>query len=431
MNTKRVLLITYHFPPSSAVGGLRLLGFTRHLPGCGWGADVVAPPVCVYEQADAGLLRLVPEETRRFDIPFPDTRMTRMLVMTIGFSAWLPMAMPTCRRLVKSGAYDAVLTSGPPHCVHEIGLDLKRRYGIPWAADFRDTWTGMEQGPFTTSVRILGDRIVARRERSTILAADAVIANTPGGAEAFRAEFAEAADRVDCVTNGYDPEDFEAVPLKAQGSTPGVIDILHSGNIYAGRDPRPVIAALAGLNAEAASIPGRPRFRIHFVGHVDGFDLAAEAERAGLDRSAITIRGRVSHDQIVREMKGADILLLLDSPGRRIGVPAKLYEYLGAARPVLALSEPGNDVGRIAGDCGLPARVAPLADDKEIRRALLELADLSEKSLPSPSGRYTRASLSMDLAGILDRISAGKTRRRSGREVLVGPGRPSNPAPGR
>ena len=150
-------------------------------------------------------------------------------------------------------------------------------------------------------------------------------------------------------------------------------------------------------------------FRTRFVGT---FQLEAEREetedriRAGLDDS-VFLEGQVSYDRSNRTMAQADILLLLDTPGRRAGVPAKLYEYIGAGRPILALAETESDVAWVLRESGLPYRIAPPLDVDAIRRALVELLHdpatlCCGGQARSVQSRFTRERLAGELAALLD-----------------------------
>jgi hypothetical protein len=122
--------------------------------------------------------------------------------------------------------------------------------------------------------------------------------------------------------------------------------------------------------------------------------------------------------QAVGEMVGADILLLLDSPGRRFGVPAKLYEYLGAGRPILALAEMDSDVAWVLHESGVPYRIAPPKDPAAIRSVLLELlrdpaAAGSDEARKTFADRFAREHLSGELAGLLDACLESRVRASS------------------
>src|SRR5258708_14875840 len=130
-------MATYHFPPSPASGSFRLLGFARHLPKHDWRMAVVAPPTMPWEPVDEGLSNQLPPETAVYPVPY---RRGGLVQRIAPFSVWLPRALSACRRAIAEQQPEALLTSGPPHQVHLLGLALKRRYGLPWIADFRDPW---------------------------------------------------------------------------------------------------------------------------------------------------------------------------------------------------------------------------------------------------------------------------------------------------
>src|SRR5437870_663918 len=140
MSPRKLLLVTYHFPPSAAVAVYRMLGLVRYLPTYGWEAVVVAPPSMPHEPQDAELLREVPPATSVVSVPFPRGRVSRLLSRWLPHGLWLPRAWQACRRAIREHRPDAILTTSPPHCVHWLGLQLGRRHCLPWLACFRDPW---------------------------------------------------------------------------------------------------------------------------------------------------------------------------------------------------------------------------------------------------------------------------------------------------
>jgi glycosyltransferase involved in cell wall biosynthesis len=400
MERRKLLLATYHFPPSSASGSFRLRGFARHLPKFAWDLVVVAPPRGLHEPVDEGLGRQVPPETVVYPVPHPRNLFARGLrrLRLASESLWLPRALLACARAVREHRPAAVLTSGPPHFVHLLGRAVKRLYGLPWLADFRDPWCATT--PWAQN-RSLFARWEAPCERGVMREADTIIANAPRATQELQAAFPKHADKMVTVTNGYDPESFPA-PVPPAGDGP--LTLLHAGEVYAGRDPRPLLDALAALGQGAAR--GRP-VRLVFLGQVSvhGGTLAEEARHRGLDQ-AVTVEPQVGYGEALQRMARADLLLLLDSPGRKKGVPAKLYEHLGARRPVLALAEPDGDTAWVLRESGALHRTAPPDDPRAIERALRELSHGAVNGAPAlsamPVRAFTRESLARELAGILD-----------------------------
>ena len=174
MKLRTLLLVSYHFPPSSASGSFRLLGFARHLVRHGWRTVVVAPPRMPFEPVDEKLSLQVPPETVVHSVPFPrGNRLTRRLVP---FAAWVPPALKACARAIAAERPEALLTSSPPPMIHLLGRLLKARYGLPWLADYRDPWAYGHGNGFVPGWPVWWE---AMKERSVLRAADNIIVNTP------------------------------------------------------------------------------------------------------------------------------------------------------------------------------------------------------------------------------------------------------------
>ncbi len=401
METNQLLIVAYHFPPSAASGVFRLLGFVRHLPKFGWQTSVVAPPRIPWEPSDPSLLKSVPDDTPVQYAPYPSGRLWKPFQRLVGgYASWLPPGLLACFKSVHQNHPTTILTSGPPHCVHFLGYALKRLYRLPWVADFRDPWVA-------NLTPVWSQRWSARAERFIIRNADLVIANAPRATDAFATAYPKYASKIVTVTNGFDaPPPISLPPLN------GPLEILHTGELYAGRDPRPYLDAVRLLrDASANSAPG---FRTCLVGRiapksVAGFDLIQEIQSRGLT-DTVELRDQVSYNEALSQMQRAGALLLLDTPGRRTGVPAKLYEYFGAARPILALTEPDGDVAAVLKQSSVLHRIAAPRDVPAICRGLTELTASIRTNQPAvqePTAllRFTRESLAQELAGHLDLIN--------------------------
>lgn len=393
-----VLIITYHFPPSAASGSFRLLGFAQHLPRYGYQVSVVAPPTMPWEPVDASLSARVPPETRIYPVDYP-TDIWKGFRWLSPFGVWLWYARSAVTRAIREQKPDVILTSGPPHCVHFLGWDAQRRFRIPWVVDCRDPWVTTSD---VTPVR--GWKAIRERfwERRVFARADAIVANAPCARQKLAEAIPSIAGKLHSIPNGYDPEIFPPVPAR----DPGPVRILHAGQLYAGRDPRPILDAVAGI--EPGSVPA---FQMEFFGRTNysrGADLAQDAVQRGL-KDTILCRGQVTYRQSLEEMARADVLLLMDTPHRLIGVPAKLYEYLGAGRPVLATGETNGDLAAILKESGVPFRIAGPNDPAAIRSAIVELVrGIAGGSLPpiqdEARRQFTREALAGRLASLFDSL---------------------------
>ena len=397
MPLRKVLLLTYHFPPSGAVAVYRMLGLVRYLPKYGWQPIVVAPPRVPWEPEDASLLAQAPTETLVERVPFASGLLGKVARFFAPESHWLWRASTACERMIREHRPKAILTTSPPGCVHLLGRQLQKRHGMPWLADFRDPWVTNQ----TTARWTLQTRFEGWLEAKVMKDANVLIANTPlnqrGWADAYPGE----AHKIVTITNGYDPERFarsiEPTPMRER------LTILHAGELYGGRDPRPLLDALAQLRGERIAV------QVDFLGRQTEqvVDLPMEIQQRGLADS-VFLREQVPYAEAIQQMMQADLLLLVHAPGYRVGVPAKLYEYLGAGRPILALAELDSDIAWVLRESGVLHRVAPPRDVPAIKQALVELTREVRAGCPAPANRdalqqFTRERMAQRFAECLDR----------------------------
>ncbi len=402
-STRTVLIATLYFPPCAGSGVFRMLGLVRHLPTFHWQTMVVAPPKMPWEPEDHELLNRIPPETIVRRARYPHGRVWNMLKLGAAYERWLPHAMPVCGRLIAHQRPDAVLTSGPPHAVHLLGMWLKRRHGLPWVADFRDPWIagGWQR-------RGLRRRWEPYLERMVMRHADVVVANAPRACASLQAAFPDCRDKMISIANGFDPGDFSSgkEPAARNGSTEvsRTVRIVHTGDLYFRRDPRALLDAVQRLDATADG--DRTPLKLRFVGQTH--DLDVEVRRRDME-SLVEILPHVEYRQSQAEMTRADVLLLIDAPGRRTGVPAKLYEYLGAGRPILALAEPDGDTAWVLRESGAEHRLVRSDDAAGIQTSLAELVEVSRRADARRTdagslSQFTREHMAQLLAEALDRL---------------------------
>lgn len=368
---------------------------------------MVAPPTLPWEPTDPLLSDRLPEGVHVHPAPYSQAALTKPIRKLWPYAFWLPTAWRVAERAVSRHRPDIILTSGPPHEIHLLGAYFRRRHRIPWVADFRDPWA-VARPP---QVR------VTRRERAferlVIRQADGLVWNTPRVRDRLREAYPARADTMVAIENGFDPEGYPGRTLHSGDE--GVVDVLHAGMVYMGRDPRPLFDALKLLEARRAG--GSPAIRVSFLGLKQDFtvDVESEARRRGLEES-IRVEGHLPYEATLQRMVDADVLLLLDSPGRYLGVPAKLYEYLGAGRPVLALAERDGDIADVLRDGGGTFRIVDPRQAGDIADALDQLVgDLPTTDRPADPGAspYVRRELAGRLARFLDgRIDAFADRHR-------------------
>jgi glycosyltransferase involved in cell wall biosynthesis len=346
---KHVLFVAFHFPPeASSSGVLRTLKYVRYLGVHGWRVTVLTLDRRAYDVQDASLEQQVPPEVRVLRTPFLDLKRTLSirgvypgsLAVPDRWIGWRPWAMRAGRQLMRTDPVDLVYSTSPHATAHIVAMGLVGRHGPPWVADFRDPW--YEEPPEVGTPRIIhwaGRHL----ERRVVHRASRVVASTERLRHALASRYwTEPPEKFCAIPNGYDEADFARVPQKA-GDRGDELLIVHVGSLNpVFRDPRPLFAAVREAAVRGLIDISNVRFR--FLGGGD-FGGSPEMRRA-LDEAGLAGRveflPRVDYEHALAEQANARLLLLLQASSDTADlVPAKLYEYLRAGRPVLALVGPG------------------------------------------------------------------------------------------
>jgi len=254
---------------------------------------------------------------------------------------WFPNAVRTGLAVMESHGIDAIWSTSGPVTDHLVGLYLKRKTGKPWIADFRDPWT---QNMHRTSIR-WREWLEDRLERMVHREADVLLTVTHAFARNFRQKFAEEVRRVEVIHNGFDRADYADLDGVLEPSDPDrPMTFLYTGIFYKERNPRLFLRAVRELIDEGR-IPAN-RIRLQFAGvfdypgYTDNIDCVREL---GLGE-IVEVMGHLPHRKALEAMKRADVLVLVGdtAPGSGDYIPGKLYEYMAVAKPILALSMPGE-----------------------------------------------------------------------------------------
>jgi glycosyltransferase involved in cell wall biosynthesis len=408
---RRVLIVAYHFPPLAGSSGVqRALRFAQHLPRFGWEAVVLSCVTRAYSQIDAASMDDVPSGTvveRAFALDA-----ARHLAVRGHYPAWLarpdrwvswwPDAVRRGMRLLHNRTTHAILSTYPIATAHLIGHSLARRSGLPWVADFRDPMAqdGYPADPRTwASFKRIEERAFARAAACTF--------TTPSAASLYRDRYPASSSRVEVIENGYDEEAFLDITEAAAAKGPlvdGVITLLHSGIVYPDeRDPTHLFIALAQLKARG--IDAR-RLRVRFRAPVHESLLRTIAQRHDVE-AMIEVAPAVPYQEALAEMLRADGLLILQAANCNAQVPAKLYEYLRARRPILALTDPAGDTAAVLRASGCIA-VAPLDDAAAIVALLARVIRGQRDGTIASDAAIARASRlgrAEQLARLLDSVS--------------------------
>jgi glycosyltransferase involved in cell wall biosynthesis len=429
----RVLIVSFYFPPAGGGGVQRVLKLCRHLPAFGWEVDVLAPDDPRWSARDPGLADDIPPATTvhraRYRGPSheqtPAARLAaahgarRAVVRTalLGRSlllpdpevAWLPDAARAAVRVVRARGIDAVLTTSPPSSAHLVGAVAARRTGVRWVADFRDSWLANPHRRYDSRARRAKRAAEERIARAALRGAAAVSAVTPAIAQEA-AGLAPSGVPVVVVPNGCDFDEFDGLVHRPGPS----LRIVHAGSFFGQRSPRPFLQALRDLLDARPALRGRVEARFLGEFRPDDLDWAAHL---GLG-DALEVEGFRPHREALAAMKGADALLLLipHAGGRGLSVlSGKVYEYLAAERPILALVPPQGAAAELLRETG-SAWIADPDDPAAIRGALEAVADdwqqgsLERRSLSQAwRERLDRRARAGELAALLAGAAAPST----------------------
>jgi glycosyltransferase involved in cell wall biosynthesis len=275
---------------------------------------------------------------------------------------WFGHALVRGLRIVRGQRIDVVLSSAPPFTCHLIGHALRSICNVHWVADFRDPWSRAPWG------RLGSARAHQWLETQVVKRADAVVLNTPELHREFTQWYgSDISRRFHVVTNGYDADIVEPYAKASPSAAPPLI-LTHAGNLYGARDPMPLLQGLAKCFYEG-SVP-RNGIRLNLVGKIASvFDVDNVIARLGLS-GTVTRTPPVSHDESLRILAASHVLVVIQ-PDTLLQVPAKLYEYVGLRRPILALAEDGA-VARVVRDGGFGLVASPTNVDS-IAEALTDL----------------------------------------------------------
>ncbi|WP_100628069.1 glycosyltransferase family 4 protein [Algoriphagus formosus] len=422
---KRVLIITYYWPPSGGSGVQRWLKFAKYLPEFDWEPVIFTPENPDFDIQDASLEKEISKdlEVIKFPIWEPYSLLAKLrgkkkshpariqeqkdhtflekiaiwaranLLVPDPRKFWIKPSVKFLLEAVQSGHYQAIITTGPPHSMHLIGKQLKEKTGVFWVADFRDPWSEWEfldTLPMSSAVR----RKHQKLEKAVLTLADHVLTISPS----FQADLERIAGRkIDLLTNGFDSDDLPA-DFKPKKFHTGQLHLVYTGVIDSIRDPRPILNAFR----EEFSQTGQ-NVKFTFVGKV------SEQVREFVKNDPwlidqVHFPGYVSHAEVFDYYAQADtlVLILTTTKNAKGNIPGKLFEYLSTSIPILALGDPEGDTAKILKE-SKGGRVVASEDEQGIRSSLKSLSSGQfSRSNPEEIIHFSRKNLSKQLAEILD-----------------------------
>ncbi|MBC7405488.1 MAG: glycosyltransferase [Cytophaga sp.] len=368
----RVLMIAFHFPPLAGSSGIqRTLRFAQHLPKFDWQPLVLSASPRAYERVSSDLnADILPGTVVRRAFALDTARHLSVSGRYVGAMArpdrWVSWRFDGVRQglqMIRKYKPTVIWSTYPIATAHLIGAELHRRTGIPWVADFRDPMAqeGYPADPLTWEQ-------YRQIEQMAMTQATRCVFTTPGAAAYYRHLHPEAAARIEVIENGFDEETFTGLLASGPLGTlpplvPGSLTLLHSGIVYPSeRDPTQLMAALRRLHDAGAIRPGSltVRFRAAVAE-----DLLRELAQRYAVEAYIDICPPIPYREALNEMMRADGLLIMQASNCNSQIPAKLYEYMRAGRPVLALTDHAGDTAAVLRKSGIEA-IAALDNCDEI-----------------------------------------------------------------
>jgi hypothetical protein len=312
---------------------------------------------------------------------------------------WLRHAVTAGRELLQRDRYDVIFSTSPPETTHLIARRLKREFNIPWVADLRDLWSGDHYRRRHPVKR----RVLKVIERRVLRDADAIVTVSEPWREALARD--HGSDRVVCLPHGFDPDDYPTAPPPA--STTFVVSYMGSLDREF-QDPTPFLEA-AGDLVRSGEIP-RECLRIDFYVFGDDLpDFAALTARFGLD-GVVTRHASVEYRESLARQQASTVLLALQwqSEAGKGNPPLKVFDYLGARRPILVVGSGEHVLGPLMQDTGSGVVCGtPMAIRETLGRWYREFAETGRVRWPGSEdrlARHTRRAAAKALAGIMEQV---------------------------
>lgn len=433
MSSKKVLIITYYWPPTGGAGVQRWLKFSKYFRQFNWEPIIYTPSNPDFPINDETLLKdVLPNlEILKTQINEPydvyrkimgkkktDTVnqgflseskenkvLQKMMIWVRGNffipdarKFWIKPSVSYLSDYLKEHKIDAIISTGPPHSMHLIALGLKQQFNIPWIADFRDPWTQID---FYNQLQLTkwADRAHKKLEKSVLKSANKVVTVSGHWAEDLKL----LCDRnIDVITNGFDADDFTST--EDTNLMPGFL-FHHIGALNKDRNPHTLWKVLGDLCKENNAF--KRDLKLKFTGKTDAAVFESLKEHGIFENAEKT--DYMAHSEVIKLLLKSPVLLLPlnDTPNILGIVPGKLFEYLAAQRPIFAIGNVEGDTAKIIADAHAGTMVG-FKDEEHTKKHVLELYEQFNKQtlqIDSTSiEKYSRRSCAESYTTLLNEI---------------------------
>ena len=375
---KRVLIISYYWPPTGGSGVQRWVKFAKYLPSEGWQPVIYTPENPEQLAVDASLEAEIPSEAEVIKTPITEPyEIYKKVLRKSGHSKeavevnpvnaqnksflqkvamwvrgnffrpdprcmWIGPSVRYLKKYLQEHPVDLIVSTGPPQSMHLIGHRLARETGLPWVADFRDPWTKIFYFKHLSMTRST-ERWHKKMEKKVLDDASVVVAVSPLVQQEFQSM---TQTPVELITNGFDECDFASEKChEAEGGPDKEFCITHTGLFAADGNPT-VLWEVLGEKCMVDEV-FRKALRIKLIGKTDD-NIIAALNQAGL-QDAVEDMGYQPHTEAVAQQRKASLLILplRKEPEYKAVLPGKLFEYLASWRPVLGIGQPDGAMSMI------------------------------------------------------------------------------------
>lgn len=434
---KKVLILTYYWPPAGGAGVQRWLKFVKYMRGFGWepvvytalNGEMPVVDLSLEKDIPPGLTVLKTEIWEPYSIykkfigRKKDDRINAAFLsenkktgLTEKISVWLRgnFFIPDARRFwikpsiaylhnyIRENNISRVISSGPPHSMHLIAMGLKKRNpSLKWIADFRDPWTNID---FYEKLMLTApaDRKHHRLERNVLMEADAVVSVGESMQQEFIDIYKNAGggqeNKFAVITNGFDTDDVGTSPAEKDKK----FSMAHIGTLVKDRNPEVLWKVLSKLVKENEAF--KDQLEIKLVGKVDIY-VKEQIEIYGLG-SFVRKIDYLPHDEVIREQARSKVLLLLvnNTKNAKGILTGKLFEYMASGVPILAIGPPEGDLAAIL-DKTNSGLISDFDDAARLEKNILEYFKGESPSAREPEvNKYSRKELTKVLCGLLDNM---------------------------
>lgn len=432
---KTALLFAYYWPPASGPGVQRWLKFVKFLPEFGWDVIIVTPKNGSYPNTDLSLINDIPDETRVLttftaepfrlfnilrgnsekgntsSVGMGDIKGKKNLFKSVSAyiranlfipdarKGWVPFATSCGKKILKNQTIDLIITTGPPHSSHLIGLKLSQKFNLPWVADFRDPWTSIYYNEFLPQTGWAESKDY-NLETQVLKTAHSSITVSNG----IKTEFEDRAHDIHILPNGYDEEDFEGLSNREKDD---FFRLSYIGNFKANQNCTAIWQAIKELKNSDESF--RNHFRLSVTGNIH--EEVVQAIQKYEIEDVTEILSFVPHEEAVNRMYESDALLfpIPKTENNEQIITGKIFEYLASRTPLLSVGPTYGDAAKILSDCNRPPML-DYDDEKQIKARLHFLFNVWKESnlRPKHEGneheQFSRKKLTQKLANILDQV---------------------------